>query len=325
MNRHTRAQIATYKEVDDRFSVIHIVIIGPFPTSKGKTYCLTCIHRFTCWIEVIPLGNVTAETIAREFLDHWISRFGMPYRVITDQGSQFRSELFKNIGVICGYKVCTATAYHPQCNGKIERIHRTLKAAIRAHYSIKLTQTLSKVLLGLRSALRDDTNYTIAQMVYGQPNRLPGEFFEKQKSILYTDTFAKELRKQMELLKPLDTRRHPSKKIFVHKDLYTCTHVFIRINRVRKPLEPPYDGPFSVVRRHDKYFAVTIKGKDINISIDRLKPAYLLLTEVDAPHHKKLDTTPTLPNENLSAHQETEKQQSDLLNKDDQKKKYMLW
>ncbi|GBM00450.1 Transposon Ty3-I Gag-Pol polyprotein [Araneus ventricosus] len=323
INRHTRAQIATYKEVDDRFSVIHIDIIGPFPTSEGKTYCLTCIDRFTCWIEVIPLANVTAETVAREFYDHWISRFGMPYRVINDQGSQFRSELFKNIGVICGFKVCTTTAYHPQCNGKIERIHRTLKAAIRAHNSIKWTQTLSTVLLGLRSALRGDTNYTIAQMVYGQPIRLPGEFFEKSKSILDTDTFAKELQKQTELLKPLDTRRRPQKN-FVHKDLHTCTHVFIRIDRVRKSLEPPYDGPFPVVKRHDKYFTVTIKGKDINISIDRLKPAYLLLTEVDAPHHKKLDTAPTLSNENLTAHQETEKQQSDLLDKDVQKKLHAL-
>ncbi|GBM12505.1 hypothetical protein AVEN_188684-1 [Araneus ventricosus] len=77
---------------------------------------LTCIDRFTCWIEVIPLANVTAEIVAREFYDHWISRFEMPYSVITGQDSQFRSELFKNI---CGFKVCTTTAYHSQCNGKI--------------------------------------------------------------------------------------------------------------------------------------------------------------------------------------------------------------
>ncbi|GBN26006.1 hypothetical protein AVEN_141620-1, partial [Araneus ventricosus] len=86
INRHTLVQIATYKEVDDRFSVIPIDIIGPFPTSEGKMYCFTCIDLFTCWIKVIPLANVTAETIAREFYDHWISLFGMPYRVITYQG-----------------------------------------------------------------------------------------------------------------------------------------------------------------------------------------------------------------------------------------------
>ncbi|GBN35451.1 Transposon Tf2-9 polyprotein [Araneus ventricosus] len=165
INRHTRAQIATYIEVDDRFSVINIDIIGLFPTSEGRKYCFTCVDRFTCWIEVIPFANLTAEIVARIFYDYWISRLGMPYCVITDQGSEFRSELFKNIGVICRFKVCTATAYHPQCNGEVERIHRTLKAAIRGHNSIKWTQTLSTVLLGLRSALHSDTNYTNAQMV----------------------------------------------------------------------------------------------------------------------------------------------------------------
>ncbi|GBO26757.1 hypothetical protein AVEN_245616-1 [Araneus ventricosus] len=212
-----------------------------YSLDSGKTYCLTFIDRFTCWIEDIPLSNLTTETVAREFYDHWILRFGIPYRVITDQGSQFRSELFKSTGVICGFKVCTTTAYHPQCNGKIESIHRTIKAAIRAHNSIKWTQTLSTVFWRLRSTLRGDTYYTIAQIVLGQPINLPVEFFEKPKNILDTDTFAIEQQKQMELSKLLDTHRLPSQKIFVHKDLLTCTHVFIRIDRVRKPLEPPYD------------------------------------------------------------------------------------
>ncbi|GFW73659.1 transposon Tf2-11 polyprotein [Trichonephila clavipes] len=161
INRHTHSQIGTFQEVDDRFSVIHVDIIGPFPVSegKGKTNCLTCIDRFTCWIEVVPLSNITVEMVAGEFFNHWISRFRMPYRVITDQGTPFRSELFKNIGVIWGFKI------------------------------------LPTVLLGLRSALRSDTNYTIAQMVYGQTIRLPGEFFDKPKNVLDTDTFAKELQK----------------------------------------------------------------------------------------------------------------------------------
>ncbi|GFW27018.1 transposon Tf2-11 polyprotein [Trichonephila clavipes] len=152
--RHTDSQIGIFQEVDDRFSVIHVDIIGPFPVSEEKINCLTCIDRFTCWIEVIPLSNITAGTVPREFYNHWISRFGMPYPVITDQG--------------------------------------------------------------LRSALRSDTNYTIAQMVYGQTIRLPGEFFEKPKNVLHLDMFAEALQKQMDQLQPLKTRRQPSQKHFVH-------------------------------------------------------------------------------------------------------------
>ncbi|GFX01458.1 retrovirus-related Pol polyprotein from transposon 412 [Trichonephila clavipes] len=135
------------------------------------------------------------------------------------------------------------------------------------------------VLLGLRSALRSDTNYSIVQMIYGQTIRLPGEFFEKAKNILDSDTFVEELQKQIDQLQPLKTRRQPL---------------------VRKPLEPPYDGPFPVTKRYDKYFTVTIKGKCINISVDRLKPAYLLLTDEDNPDHlKQFERAPTLPDKKL--------------------------
>lgn len=59
----------------------------------------------------------------------------------------------------------------------LERIHRSLKAASRAQNTIKWSQSLPTVLLGLRSALCGDPNFIIAQKVYGKPLRLSGEFF----------------------------------------------------------------------------------------------------------------------------------------------------
>ncbi|UYV65409.1 hypothetical protein LAZ67_3004297 [Cordylochernes scorpioides] len=48
------------------------------------------------------------------------------------------------------------------------------------------------------------------------------------------------------------------------------------LDRVKKPLEPPYEGPFPVLERTDKYFTLKVKGKNVTTSIDRLRPAYLL-------------------------------------------------
>lgn len=95
--------------------------------------------------ELIPLMT---ETVDQEFHDHWTSCFGMPYCAITDQGDQFRSKPFKNIGATYRFKIYTTIVYHPQYNGKIERVHCILKVAIAAQNSVKWIQTLSTVLLG---------------------------------------------------------------------------------------------------------------------------------------------------------------------------------
>ncbi|UYV65624.1 hypothetical protein LAZ67_3004897 [Cordylochernes scorpioides] len=241
-------------------------LIGALPPSNGNIYCLTCIDRYTSWMEVVPLPDMKSETVARAFYENCIVRFGAPHTVISDQGKQFTSQLFKDLTTLCGIKLRHSTAYHPQCNGKIERLHRTIKTAIRAHNSIKWTETLPTVLLGLRAVC----------MVYGKTIRLPGEFFDDSKHHLHAEEFVQQLQKQMELLKPLNEKHHSKTKVFVHKDLKTCSHVFIRTDRVKKPLEPPYEGPFPVLERTDKYFTLKVKGKNVTTSIDRLRPAYLL-------------------------------------------------
>lgn len=57
--------------------------------------------------------------------------------------------------------------------------------------------------------------------------------------------------------------------------LSTATHVFIRHDAVRRPLQPPYDGPYPVVKHTDKHFTVDINGRKDTVSVDRLKPAHL--------------------------------------------------
>lgn len=282
VTRHTKSQLEKFEEPDERFSVVHIDLIGPLPPSNDMTYCLTCIDRFTSWMEVIPLEDVTAEKVTKAFYQHWIARFGVPSQVITDQGPQFRSQLFKNLGIVCGMKIQHTTPYHPQCNGKVERLHRTLKSAIKAHNSSNWTETLPTVLLGLRTAVRETSNHSIAQMVYGKTIRLPGEFFEEPTTKMDPDSFASDLQKQMLHLKPSRPKYSASRSVFVPKDLQTCSHVFLRCDRVRKPLQPTYDGPFPVIAKHEKYFTIKRKCKHINVSVDRLKPAYLLLEEEEA-------------------------------------------
>ncbi|KYB29887.1 hypothetical protein TcasGA2_TC034537 [Tribolium castaneum] len=178
VQRHTQPPITEIGTSDERFAVINIDLIGPLPPSNGFTYCLTCIDRYTSWTEAIPLTDITAESVAKALYSGWISRFGTPLKIITDQGRQFESSLFASLSTLMGFRRARCTPYHPATNGKIERWHRTLKTAIKAHASPNWTEHLPTVLLGLRTVIRDDTPVSASEMVYGSTIRLPGEFFQ---------------------------------------------------------------------------------------------------------------------------------------------------
>ncbi len=69
--------------------------------------------------------------------------------------------------------------------------------------------------------------------------------------------------------------RQSNKPVFVPFDLRSCSHVFLRHDAVRRPLQPIYDGSFRVVHRGEKTFTITKGGKEDPVSINHLKPAYL--------------------------------------------------
>lgn len=282
VHRHVSTPYGTFDLPRARFSFIHVDIIGPLPPSHGYRYCLTVVDRFTRWPEVTPMVDMTAETVGKALIS-WISRFGCPTDVVTDRGRQFESTLFQYLGRTIGFKHRRTTAYHPACNGLVERFHRQLKAAIMCHADVNWVDTLPLVLLGIRSAFKEDLQATSAELVYGEPLRLPGEYFQPT-SPDSTDIsdFTTRLRNFAAKLRPIATSRHSKDKIFIYKDLLTSSHVFLRDDSVRASLQPPYSGPYPVMERGDKSFKILVKGKSVTVSVDRLKPAYIL---VDPPDH----------------------------------------
>lgn len=285
IHKHIHTPFQKLEVPDERFQIVNIDIIGPLPSSKGFTYCLTCIDRFTCWAEAFPIADMSAETIASTFYSNWICRFGTPSRIITDQGRQFESSLFASLSCILGSLRVRSTPYHPMTNGKIERWHRTLKTAIMAHANEHWVEVLPTVLLGLHSTLRDDINVSPAEMVYGTTLRLPGEFFQTSPVNSDPVSFVSQLKRNMERVRPIPDSDHSKPKIFTSHKLDTCTHVFVRRDAVKKPLQPPYEGPFPVIKRFEKYFSILYNNKESNISKDRLKPAFILANDPTSHDH----------------------------------------
>ena len=73
-------------------------IVGPFQMSRaGSKYVLTMIDRFSRWVCLVPLKHVTSYDIAQALFNKWICQFGLAEVIITDQGSNFDSEVFAEV------------------------------------------------------------------------------------------------------------------------------------------------------------------------------------------------------------------------------------
>ncbi|KAI5753097.1 hypothetical protein M8J77_023450 [Diaphorina citri] len=189
-----------------------------------------------------PSRSPRGSTVAKAFYTHWIARFGTPLRITTDQGRQFESSLFKELSTLTGSHHLRTTAYHLAANGMVERLHRQLKAAIKCHHTDRWTDILPTVLLGIRAAWRDDFKASSAELVYGEPLRLPGEFLASKADCTDSDStteFVKDIRNHMRQLQPVNGTQHGGENHFIFKDLHASDRVFVRRDLSKRCLQMP--------------------------------------------------------------------------------------
>lgn len=298
VTRHITSPVGTFTPPSGRFQHIHVDIVGPLPVCEDYRYLLTAVDRFTRWPEAWPMRGITAQETASVLINGWISRFGLPTHITTDQGRQFESDLFHRLMLQFGTKKLRTTSYHPCANGLVERFHRQLKASLRCHGESWI-KALPIVLLGMRTALKEDLKSSSAELVYGESLRLPGEMVvplsDRDVPVSPTD-FVAQLRKVMAELRPVPVTRHGQTNIFVFKDLSTSSHVFLRADHIKPPLEPPYSGPYPVISRSDKTLTLLIGNKEVVVSVNRVKPAYTDF-HTDSPINSpvSITTPPTIP------------------------------
>ena len=306
VHRHTKAPLEHFAVPERRFDHVNIDLVGPLPPSHGFTYLLTMVDRTTRWPEVTPLASTMTTDVARAFIGTWVARFGTPSDLTSDRGSQFTSELWNAVAEGLGVKLHRTTAYHPQANGLCERFHRSMKAALRASLiNGNWIDKLPWVLLGLRTAPKEDLQASSAELVYGQPLRVPGDFIPKTTAPWSAASQRTSLLDSARTFVPVPATQHGTPVSQVPTDLRSAHYVFIRHDAHRTPLQPPYDGPFRVLEKGAKHLVVDIGGKSEHVSVDRVKPAHLDLSQplelAQPPRRGRPLAFPPLPSGNSAA------------------------
>jgi len=116
------------------FRTVCADIVGPTTvTIKGNRYILTFQDDLTNFIVAEPIPTQEAETVARGFVRNIVLKSGLSELVLTDQGSNFLSELFQKCCKLLLIKRVHTTAFYPESNDGLERGHRVLVEYLR-HY-----------------------------------------------------------------------------------------------------------------------------------------------------------------------------------------------
>jgi IS30 family transposase len=95
-------------------------LVGPFKKAKGGfTHIFIIVDKFTKWVKVKPAASITAAKEV-EFIREIMYKFGIPYNIITDNGTQFTMREFMDFCADPGIKINYASVSHPQSNGQVD-------------------------------------------------------------------------------------------------------------------------------------------------------------------------------------------------------------
>nr|CAE02097.1 OSJNBa0020I02.4 [Oryza sativa Japonica Group] len=164
------------------FAVWGLDILGPFRRAPGRfEYLYVAVDKFTKWPEAYPVIKIDKHS-ALKFIRGITARFGVPNRIITDNGTQFTSELFGDYCEDMGIKLCFASPAHPRSNGQVERANAEILKGLKTKtfnilkkHGDSWIEELPAVLWANRTTPSRATGETPFFLVYGAEAVLPSE------------------------------------------------------------------------------------------------------------------------------------------------------
>ncbi|KAL5007617.1 hypothetical protein ScPMuIL_016423, partial [Solemya velum] len=178
-----KAPLVPIPHMEEPFSRIAIDFVGPLPLTERKNrYILVCVDYATRYPEAFALCNQNAETVA-ECLVSLFSRVGVPKEILSDQGSNFMSDLMKELCRLLSIKKLSSTPYHPQTNGLVEKFNGTLKTMLKT-YAMSESRNWDKhlpyVLFAYREVPNETTGFSPFELLYGRHIRGPLEILKEE-------------------------------------------------------------------------------------------------------------------------------------------------
>ena len=245
---HTKKTIESNILVGENFETISIDITGPLPSVDGYTHILGIIDHKSRYPMYIPLKSVSSNIIIRELSENWISNFGCPIVVHSDNAPIFKSEQFDKFCKRHNMIQTFSPPYSPKSNGIIERSFKTLKSILKCLHQEEGTKWkygLWHAEMVMRNTINRISGKTPSELVFRHiVNDLYSCQFNRRKDII------------MESLNKRENQLKPKKDFKINDLVWMKTH---STNR-----DGLYDGPYKVIDRFgDKVYRLKDEGNRI--------------------------------------------------------------
>lgn len=258
-----RAPLASMPEVTQPFDRVSADLIDMLGSASGHRYVLVIIDRFTRYLQLVPLHSKNAETVADAFVKEYVTLFGPPKALLTDNGAEFINALFRDVCRILQVKTMYATAYHPQANGMVERSNRVIKdslATLVDQHPNDWNDLLPYVRLALNTALHRSINQKPLYLLTGRDCYFPGNLTNYEDA---DEDAARTLRERLNDARETavqvarDSRerqaRDHDRRVRRHAgfdvdDLVLVREVRLRTRGPNAALRPRWNGPVRVLK-----------------------------------------------------------------------------
>ncbi|GFV48800.1 transposon Tf2-6 polyprotein [Trichonephila clavipes] len=178
-----------------RFESIAIDLFGPLPeTTEGMKWIFIVEDYTTKWVELFPLKQATAKECAMTLLNEVFLRYGVPRRLLSDNGTQFVSAVMQQLCFVLDINQSLIPVYHPQAN-PVERKNRDLKprlAMMVGNNHTLWTEKLPAIRFALNTSKCESTDHTAAYLTFARELRTLDQVNTDLRSVIHNDNFVPE-------------------------------------------------------------------------------------------------------------------------------------
>ena len=151
--------------------------IAELPISRrGYRYILVIVDHFSKYVNIYPMKNQTAQTVAKHIFEDYVQEHGVPETLHTDQGRQFESRLVQQLCEKLGIRKSRSSPYHPQGAGIVERANRVIKEQLARYIADQggdWDSHLHQLQLAYNSSVHSTTGLTPYFILHGREARVP--------------------------------------------------------------------------------------------------------------------------------------------------------